>query len=262
MSTYYLIIVVAAALLGGGIGLALGGSMTRNVKVALAFSGAYLLALSVLHLMPEIYISLGEEAGLYVLIGFVLQIGLEQFSKGVEHGHIHLKDQSRGVFPLGIYLSLILHSFIEGLPLAGAQDAELIGAHLHDHAHAHGFHHNHNHSHGHALLYGIAIHKIPEALALTALLFHFFADKAKTVLFILIYALATPLGMGVGHFFILKNSPNAMHIYHVLLSIAVGIFLHVGTTIIFEAEEQHRFKLKKGLAVLLGIFLVWLSTTL
>lgn len=244
-------VLIGAALAGGILGITLQGRITKDVKVVLAFSGAYLFALAVLHLMPEIYHRLAEEAGIYILAGFLIQLVLEYFSKGVEHGHVHKSDQVRGLFPTGIYLSLVLHSVIEGLPLAGEDAAALHG---HGHAHAH------DHSHGHALLIGIAVHKVPEALALAALLFYYFENRLKTLAMVGIYALATPLGMWAGAAFLADAGADAARLYAMLLAVAVGIFLHVSTTIIFEAEEHHKFDFKKAAAILLGLALVWVST--
>lgn len=256
MSILTITILISAAMAGGIAGILLHGRITKDVKIILAFSGAYLLALSVLHLMPEIYLILAERAGVYILVGFLFQIVLEYFSKGVEHGHIHHGDQVKGVFPLGIYLSLFLHSLIEGLPLSAGE--EMTGMHSHSHAgHDHG-HHNHNH----ALLIGIAIHKIPEALALSALLYHYFSSRVKTLIWVGIYALATPLGMWAGSSFLQGTAINIEEAYAIMVSIAVGIFLHVSTTIIFEAEEHHKFNIKKAVAILLGLALVWVSTAL
>ena len=240
-------ILIGAAMLGGGLGVSLQGRITKDVKVVLAFSGAYVFALAVLHLMPEIYHHLAEEAGIYVLVGFLLQLVLEYFSKGVEHGHIHHSDQVRGLFPVGIYVSLVLHSLIEGLPLAGG---EIAGHH----------HHGHAHSHGDALLIGIAIHKIPEALALAALLYYYYKNKVKTLAMTALYATATPLGMWIGKTVLGDFQGDVVRLYSIMLSVAVGIFLHVSTTIIFEAEEHHKFNVKKTVAILLGLGLVWVST--
>ncbi len=245
-------VLIAAALAGGVLGITLQGRMTKDVKVVLAFSGAYLFALAVLHLMPEIYHHLAEDAGIYILAGFLIQLVLEYFSKGVEHGHVHKSDQVRGLFPTGIYISLVLHSIIEGLPLAGEEAAALHSHHGHTHAH--------DHSHGHALLIGIAVHKLPEALALAALLFYYYENRLKTLAMVGLYALATPLGMWAGAAFLSEAGEDAARLYAILLAVAVGIFLHVSTTIIFEAEEHHKFDVKKAVAILLGLALVWVST--
>ncbi len=232
---------ILAGLIGGALGIYLHGRMTKNVKILLAFSGAYLLALSVLHLLPEIYQSLGRQAGYFILVGFLLQILMDFFSKGVEHGHIHASDRESKVFPLGIYVSLFIHSAIEGMPLADSIEI--------DHVH---------HSHHEALLTGIVVHKVPEAIALAALLYHFFESKARVFLYIFIYTLATPIGMLVGSWVLSNSSANPEYVYGAVLAVAVGIFLHVATTIIFEAEEHHKLSWKKMAAIIAGLLLVLL----
>src|SRR5690606_37268409 len=94
---------------------------------------------------------------------------------------------------LGIFISLYLHSMLEGLPISGGEAL----------SHAH-----HGHGHGNALLIGIAIHKIPEALALAALLYHFYESKKKVIWYILIYSTATPLGILAGYLLIKSQIEN------------------------------------------------------
>jgi len=60
----------------------------ENFKLLLAFSGAFLLALTVFELFPSAYEnSDAKTVGIFVLLGILLQIFLEFFSKGAEHGH-------------------------------------------------------------------------------------------------------------------------------------------------------------------------------
>lgn len=240
MTTIYIWLPFLAGLIGGMAGMSLKGRLTRDVKVLLAFSGAYLLALSVLHLLPQIYARPSDGAGIFILVGFLLQMVLDYFSRGVEHGHIHNSELES--FPLGIYLGLFLHSLIEGLPLAGNHIM---------HTDAHGLE-------GEGLLLGIAIHKIPEAMALAALLYYYFNRKSQVLLYILIYSLATPIGIGLGHLAMVSGIDDPEALYAKILGIAVGIFLHVSTTIIFEADESHRLSWRKVVAILAGLGLVLL----
>jgi len=112
---------------------------TKTVQLLLAFSGAYLLSITILHLLPEVYSSENTSIGLFILIGLLLQLIIDFFSKGAEHGHIHIQENS--VFPWALFISLALHAFMEGIPLA----------------------HNHHHEH---LLWAIVIHKIPISIIL------------------------------------------------------------------------------------------------
>lgn len=241
MNSLQLISPVLAGILGGIAGIYLHGKITKNVKILLAFSGAYLFALTVMHLLPDIYQILNFSAGYYILLGFMIQITLDYFSKGVEHGHIHHHENGAHVFPLGIFLSLFLHSMIEGLPLAGGSNLAIDP-----------------NGHGNALLLGIVIHKIPEAIALAALLQHYFSSVRKVVKYLALYSLATPIGIVFGWLLVQSGTDNTEIIYAKVLSVAVGIFIHVSTTIIFEADEQHRISWKKAAAIALGLGLVLL----
>ncbi len=91
----------------------------NKLKLLIAFSGAYLLSITALHLLPEVFI--GDDRGAYfgsfVLIGFFIQVMLEYLSEGIEHGHAHTH-RSAGL-PVGLMIGLCLHAFLEGMPLGG-----------------------------------------------------------------------------------------------------------------------------------------------
>ena len=48
----------------------------------------FIIGMSFLHLLPEAFAAT-PKAGLFVLLGFVIQIFLEFLSNGIEHGHQH-----------------------------------------------------------------------------------------------------------------------------------------------------------------------------
>lgn len=86
---------------------------SKNLKLILSFSGAFLFAISVLHLIPEIYLSGTPNVGIYILIGFFAQILLEFFTEGIEHGHIHVHKHGHhhNAFPYAMMIGLSIHSF-------------------------------------------------------------------------------------------------------------------------------------------------------
>ena len=63
----------------------------NRLKLLIAFSGSYLLSITALHLLPEVFIgtSRGAYFGAFVLVGFFLQLMLEYLSGGIEHGHTY-----------------------------------------------------------------------------------------------------------------------------------------------------------------------------
>ncbi|HRB53444.1 MAG TPA: zinc permease, partial [Bacteroidia bacterium] len=75
---------------GGLLYFLLNKSNDSLLKLSLAFSGAYLFGITITHLVPEVFSQGDKSIGIYVMTGFLFQIILEYFSKGIEHGHIHL----------------------------------------------------------------------------------------------------------------------------------------------------------------------------
>ncbi|MEM6543156.1 MAG: ZIP family metal transporter, partial [Bacteroidota bacterium] len=108
----------------------------------LTFSGAFLLALTFFELLPEVYSTKSPKIStIFILLGVLLQVFLEFFSKGAEHGHMHL-ELSQNRFPLVLFLSLSLHALVEGVPI----------------------------SEENTIIYGILLHKIPVAIILSIFL--------------------------------------------------------------------------------------------
>ena len=227
MESWQLILLFGSSLLGG-LGIFLFKKENSNrLKLVLSFSGAYLFAITVLHLIPDVYYSGNPQIGLFILGGFLLQIFMEQFSEGIEHGHIHKHNHQHLVFPLGIMISLCLHAFLEGMPLAQGQHNELV--------------------------YGIALHHIPAAFALGSVLMENKLSKATISSLLILFALMSPLGYWLS-FEIGQGVIGNIEVYFDrIMGVVIGIFLHISTTILFESSVDHKFNLKKVVAVLLGV---------
>lgn len=118
MSSFEFLLLFASILASGSLIFLIKRIPPNALKLLLSFSGAYLFALSLLHLLPEVYSNGGAGIGIFILGGFFLQLLLEIFSEGIEHGHIHVhKHDHKHAFPLGVILGLCIHSFLEGMPL-------------------------------------------------------------------------------------------------------------------------------------------------
>ncbi|MDC6351780.1 ZIP family metal transporter [Zeaxanthinibacter sp. PT1] len=192
----------------------------KEVRLLLAFSGAFLLALTVFELLPEVFTSPDPKfAGIFIMLGILLQIFLEFFSKGAEHGHVHMHNETNN-FPWLLFISLSLHSFLEGIPID---------------------------SH-HSILYGIIVHKVPIALVLSIFLLHSKMEVYLAFLFMLFFSMMTPLGT-----FFAANSSWVDNYYIPLTSLVIGVFLHISTVILFESSEGHSFNIRKLSVIILGI---------
>jgi len=227
-----LIILFLGAMAGGMLAWAVEVNRS-NMRIMLAFSGAFMLGLSFFHVLPESYKLLNERAGIWVLVGFMTQIILEVLSKGMEHGHAHaLHDRA---IPVSLYIGLGLHALLEGLPFGG------------QHAHQH-----------HSLLIGVLIHKLPVAFILGTVLRGAGIGLLRGSLAMAGFAVMAPLG-GVITRFMEDGLIQADRLQGVVLAMLVGVFLHIATTIIFESDKGHAFNLTKLLAILLGFILAFLA---
>ncbi|WP_166382151.1 MULTISPECIES: ZIP family metal transporter [unclassified Polaribacter] len=194
----------------------------KAVRLLLAFSGAYLLSVTILHLLPEVYAETTEykKIGIFILIGIIIQSVLESFSKGAEHGHIHIHSDGKE-FPTLLFISLSLHAFSEGLPIHHAGDN---------------------------LLWAIVVHKIPIAFVLTTFLIQTKYSKKITFIFLIVFAFMSPLGLLLGDkitFFTTYAKE--------ITALIIGVFLHISTIILFEGSENHKFNLQKFIAIILGV---------
>ncbi|MDD7887019.1 ZIP family metal transporter [Flavivirga sp. 57AJ16] len=196
-----------------------------NTKLLLSFSGAFLLALTLFELLPEVYEHLDTKlTGLYIMCGILLQIILELFSKGAEHGHVHIH-KNETAFPWLLFVSLCIHSFLEGFAI-----------------------HEHN-----DMVYGVLIHKIPIAALISMFLFQSNYSKIQIAIFLIIFACMTPLGTVISH-----TSQTVASFAHVINAIVIGIFFHISTTILFESSDGHKFNLSKFIAIILGVGIAYL----
>src|SRR5690554_7466569 len=89
----------------------------KNMEVVMAFSGAFLLSITVFELLPHVFGNPSKNIGAFIMFGILLQIFLEFFSKGAEHGHIHLHSENKH-FPWILFVSLSIHAFMEGFPIS------------------------------------------------------------------------------------------------------------------------------------------------
>ena len=201
----------------------------RNIQLLLTFSGAYLLAISLLHLLPELFANNPtEKIGIFILGGFLIQILLEYFSQGIEHGHFHKSN----VIPFSVLISLCLHALLEGVPLGGD---------LQEHTH-------------NALLYGIVLHKMPVAIVLMTCFLQSNMKKSRAYILLFLFAIMAPLGVYSGNIF------SFLSFYHnEILAIVIGIFLHISTTILFESTDGHRFSFTKIITIIVGTLLAIFS---
>jgi zinc transporter ZupT len=215
------ILPLLSVLLGYAIALIIKPKKKNNLKLLLAFSGSFLLSLTVMHLLPEVYESHNSKVGIFIMVGILFQIILEFFSKGAEHGHVHGHGKISQM-PWLLFISLCIHAFLEGFPVG----------------------------HHHDLAYGIAIHHLPIAIILTTFFLNAELNKTALFAFMVSFALMTPLGT-----FVSDSAPSITQYYTEITAVVIGILFHISSTIIFETTEGHKFNIAKVSMIILGILL-------
>jgi zinc transporter ZupT len=206
-------------------------SNKKNLKLLLAFSGSFLLSLTITHLLPSIFVNdhlahqlhIHNNIGLFIMAGIVFQIILEYFSKGAEHGHVHGHNKMSQI-PWILFLSLCLHALCEGMPI----------------------------SQNPHLAWGISIHHFPIAIILTTFLLQAHLSKSSISIFMITFALMTPLGT-----YITSELNSLLYYQKEITAFVIGILFHISSTIIFESSEGHKFNLAKLTAIIAGIVLAY-----
>jgi len=205
----------------------------RHVKLLNSFTGAFLLSLTLLHLLPELYrFPEGKGGhsevlllGALMLGGFFVQLALDYISMGVEHGHSH---HLHGHAPFGVVAGLCVHALVEGMGLgnpATYYDPESRKL----------------------LLWSIVVHNYPVSIALLGMLLAWGMTRARGLALLALFAAMGPLGMLLsGHVSLLAQHSRE------LMAIVIGIFMHISTTILFESGEVHRIHVPKLIAILFG----------
>src|SRR3954465_3004632 len=187
----------------------------QHVKLLNAFTGAFLLSLTLLHLLPELYHStpgaqnVDLRLGAFMLLGFAAQIALDVVSMGIEHGHAH---HLHNRMPLGIIIGLCLHALVEALALGNPQT-------YYDPASRN------------LLLWSIVVHNYPVSIALLGMLLQSGLGKSAALGWVGPFATLGPLGIVI-------SSHSALAFYsRELMAVVIGIFMHISTTILFESSD-------------------------
>ena len=242
---------LATALFGGGLFVLMGNRGIDNLGLILSFGGTFIIAMCFLHLVPEAFAGTSA-AGLCVLAGFLLQGLLEFMSQGIEHGHFHAHKHgpecetpsSWKKLPWAALLSLGLHAALESMPV--------IGPHVHHEGHIHGPLSLDLIDWG--LTLGLILHKVPVAMVLMAMMLEQHVPKRTAWLVLAGFGVSPALGMLSSDMVYHALDANAAaEVTSMLQALVVGILLHIGTTVLFEAGEGHAFNKAKFVATCAGL---------
>lgn len=210
----------------------------KTLKLITVFGGAFLLAVCFVNLIPEMFHEAHhhhEEAahlmfpiGASILVGFLIQLFLEQLSKGMEHGHVHSNGENISkVSSVMLLIGVSIHAFLEGFPIISDTGVNT------------------------AMVTGIIIHNIPISIILVGSFIHSGSSKTFSLLMLAIFASMAIIGSE------LNQMLSILHPYqNIIIGIVVGILLHVATTTLFDSEESHKYNRTRFLIILLAFIIV------
>lgn len=203
------------------------GNKERFAKNLLILSAGFLITICLNEVFPEVYESGNKNIGIFVIAGVLLQMLLENMTKGFEHGHFHHHEEEHSILPFALMIGMFIHAFIEGIPLA--HEHEILSPYL----------------------LGILFHNLPISFVLGAFLFTKKINYSGIIIVVL-FSLSSPLGMLLGKYFNPYFQPY-------FLALVGGIFLHISSVIIFESNKNHKMDWIKILLVITGACLAMLG---
>lgn len=213
------------------------------------FGGAFLFASCFINLVPHLFLGdepyrfvtphAGFKIAAAVMVGFLIQLLLEQLTKGAEHGHNHCPCceeehdaqehhhehhhhaghcHTGAIHPVtGLLVGLSIHAFLEGMPMVD------LDGDIHQ-----------------GLLYGIVLHNIPIALVLVSLFMNNRYGFWRSFGLLAIFAVMTPLGSLCNLYLVPENEV----LQSLIMGVVVGILLHVSVSILFD-HDHNNFSWKK-----------------
>jgi zinc transporter ZupT len=198
----------------------------------LSFSGAYLFGILVLELLPVTFQQGQSMAGIFFLIGFFIQLGMDYWTKGIEHGHLHIPALNQKPLIISLFTGLGLHALMDGLPFAGMHSSLM--------------------EHSHGIFSGILLHKIVEGFTLFIIMDMMGVPVRRSWIYILCFSLITPISI-----MSIQHMPLLLDHLPVVLGFAGGSLLHVAITILFESEnlDHHGIPVRKLISIALGLIL-------
>lgn len=244
MNSIQAIFLLIIPILASGI-LAMKISIRQSaMRLMLALSASYLFSVSIIHLLPEAFSSNENSmsmklTGLFIVLGFCLQLIIDTFSTGIEHGHVHIHSKDcHDHLPLGIILGLMLHSFLEGLPVYNGNGGYS--------------------AINHQLIYGLMLHNIPISIAFVLLLREHGGNRMRVFSLLIVFSLMTPLGF-LFSYIMQSSGMNGYQTYSsAAFALVIGIFLQISTAILFESSEHHKYNIAKVMVMICGIILAYL----
>lgn len=219
------------ALLGGVLFLYIPSWSRVLSRYSVPFAAGVLITVSLVGLLPEAVHGLGETAYVIVLLSFIISYLIEHFAFDLHHHESH-KHHHTDNGPL--YLVIIgdtIHNFIDGVAIAAAY---LINPGL-----------------GVITTISTFLHEVPHEIGDFGILMKAGWEKAK-ILWVNVLSASFTI---VGALLVLYLVPNEQ-VIGVLLAIAAGMFLYLGSSDFLPHASEGLSKNKAMTSLLLGVVIM------
>lgn len=226
----------------GGVIFFIKKSWAKTLSVyAVPFAAGVLLAVSFLHLIPEVTENIGSKGLLYVLIAFLASFVFEKYFALMHHHEGEGETMQKSTIPL-VLLGDTIHNFIDGVAIGAAF---FVSPNL-----------------GLVVALSTFLHETPHEIGDFGVLISRGWSRKKAFMANFFSALVTIPAAFLVYFFI----PDVTHeSLSVVLAAAAGIFLYLGASDFLPEIGEHDGKTKtffKVLLVIVGVLLMYLLSQL
>ncbi|MFN7973741.1 MAG: ZIP family metal transporter [Acidobacteriota bacterium] len=230
-------ILMFAALLGVAL---LGGALPLYARLSderlhrfIGFGAGAILGAAFLHMLPEAAARAGRYLGVAALAGFLALFFLEKLALAHPCEETTCDYHAVG---MSAFLGMSFHNLVEGCVL-GSSLAQAKGL-------------------GTIVFVAIALHKLPNAMALTSLLIAARYTPARIYALLTLFALMVPLG-AVGAFAVFSFWGGSSELLGVALGASAGTFLHIAASdLLPEVHKGTEGRVGNLVAFVLGLVLI------
>ena len=220
----------------------------RQIHLLVALSAGIFLGILFFMLIPETFHEAHDremDAALWIVGGFMLVLFVDVIVKRMHMNKCACddcvdKDHLHEVTSLTAFIGLAIHAVVDGIVIAIAISAgEGVAA---------------------VAIVGISLHKFADVFALSSIFTLTNIDKKKTLIFMIIFILITPLAAIAS--MPLVDTLSDMELF-IPLALATGIFMYVGIySLLPEAFHERRDSIKALAIVVIGIVAIALLAIL
>jgi zinc and cadmium transporter len=224
--------ILAGTLAGGAIPL-MASLKGRRTELLLAFSAGVMLGTTFIHMLPAAVHEGGLRSLPMVLVGFLAMYTLERFALA----HVCEEPEGcevHGAMGLTAFLGLSAHTLFDGVALGSSLSAGVGGL----------------------VFVAVIAHKIPSALALSAILVHEQYKRRNTLLMLMAFALMVPLG-AVAYFGV-REVVDVENFTAYSLAFSSGTFLYLSLAdLLPQVHRKVGMRLAGVTTLLAGVLLMY-----